>query len=280
MSNALLLLLLVCFLPACASSQAPAMIPQQPALAGLERRTVTTFNDHGHKRTLSYVSTYPPVGTRILFIHGTPGDAANFARYLQDPLPDTEFVSVDRIGFGQSSRGPARFGALPIFRGQAQAIAPLLYSAVGGPVILVGHSLGAPIACELAAEHPDRVAGLVVLAGSLDPELEPLYWYNYAGLIPGARWLVPKALLTANIEVFAARRETRQLASKLDRITCPVTIIHGKNDSLVPFDNTRYLADRLTSAASVRIIAIENEDHFIPWTQPTLIRAEIERLVP
>ncbi|MEM9020048.1 MAG: alpha/beta hydrolase [Planctomycetota bacterium] len=275
----LFLFLLLLLLPACASTQGPSMIPGEPALAGLERRSVTTFTQAGQRRTLSYVSTDPPVGTRVIFIHGTPGDAANFADYLQDPIPNTEAVAVDRIGFGHSSPGPGRFGALTGFTDHAESIAPLLVSPDGGPVILVGHSLGGPIACELAVRYPDRVAGLVVLAGSLDPDLERLYWYNYAGLIPGARWLVGRPILTANIEVFAAKREARALAERLDRITCPVTIIHGKRDELVPFANAGYLADRLSHAEHVRLVAIE-DGHFLPWTRPGLIRREIEGLLP
>ncbi|MEM6257636.1 MAG: alpha/beta hydrolase [Planctomycetota bacterium] len=269
------LLIVLLLLPGCI----PALGVSSYTLEGLERKTALSVTD-GERRELSYLTPTdtPPGARRVIFVHGTPGEATNYLGFLQDPPANAEVLAVDRIGFGESSRGPARFGALTRFAEQGDAIAPLMQGDNGGPVILVGHSLGGPIVCHLAARYPERVAGIVVLAGSVDPDLERRYWYNYVALL-STGLIVDRRLLRANIEVFAARRETRSLAPLLDHITCPVVIIHGTDDTLVPFANTAYLTERLVNAESVKLIAIEGEGHFLPWTQTDLIRSEIEAMV-
>ncbi len=38
--------------------------------------------------------------------------------------------------------------------------------------VIVGHSLGGPGACRMAMDYPDKVGGVVVVAGSTDPGME------------------------------------------------------------------------------------------------------------
>ncbi|XAL98501.1 alpha/beta hydrolase [Phycisphaeraceae bacterium D3-23] len=106
-----------------------------------------------------------PDAPRILYLHGTPGSASDYEAYLLDPLPGRESVAADRVGFGRSEAGPDKHGALVSFEQQAVELAPLLVERGGAGTLIVGHSLGGPIALRLAADYPDRVAGVVVLAG-------------------------------------------------------------------------------------------------------------------
>lgn len=100
-------------------------------------------------------------GTPVLFIHGTaaavwgelPARTARFARTIQ----------YDRRGFGASSAPPVATLSL-----HASDAAALLQSLTTEPAVIVGWSIGGIIACELAASHPGRVRGLVLL--------EPPFW--------------------------------------------------------------------------------------------------------
>lgn len=170
---------------------------------------------------LSYLRAAAADERRLIFVHGTPESADNYLSYLVDPPAGWEVISVDRPGFGSSPAGDA---ASLTLAGQAAALVPLLVERDGKRPVLVGHSLGGPIVLRLAADRPDAVGGVVVLAGSVDPALERPRWYNVAGAVPPIPWLLPAALRRANEEIFAAPRETQALAKVLGRVVCPVVI--------------------------------------------------------
>lgn len=208
-------------------------------------------------KKLSCYSTNRPDLPRVIFIHGTPGHAGVFAEYLLEPIPGFEVVAVDRLGFGRSSPGDpvVSFGV------QAQAIALLLEQRQGQWPIVVGHSLGGPIAARVAADYPDRVRALVILAGSLDPELEAPSWYNEATMLPVIDLKMPTAYDVSNAEIAGAREQTRLLADVLDRIRCPVEVVHGTADTLVPVANTDYIRRSMVNSPRVHITIIDGEGH-------------------
>ena len=230
-------------------------------------------------------------GPRIVFVHGTPGDADAWRPYLRQPFHGWDLVAVDRPGFGES----APRGAVTSLATQAAALAPLLDPnldpnpepglergegqaagrRLGPPVVLVGHSLGAAVVARVAVDHPDRVAGLVLLAGSVDPELERLRWYNI--LATPLEWLLSRSLRNANREIRALRRELVALGRELERIECPVLVIHGTDDSLVPYANVDYL--RRTLGARAEIVSLEGADHFFIWSRSEGIARTVGRFL-
>jgi pimeloyl-ACP methyl ester carboxylesterase len=222
--------------------------------------------------------TFARVGSeddrRVILVHGTPGSLGAWSRYLREPIEGVELVAIDRPGFGGSE--PRR--AVCELEDQARAIAPLLVERNGEWPVLVGHSLGGPIIARVAADYPDRVGALVILAGSLDPGLEKPRWFNYAGALPLLDLALPRSLRHANKEIMAARRETQALEPLLESVTCPVVIVHGMLDTLVPFDNVAYMRERFTSSDKVIVVELEREGHFLPWRQEWLVRRLIERM--
>jgi pimeloyl-ACP methyl ester carboxylesterase len=103
------------------------------------------------------VGGWPP----LLLIHG-PGQMRNFTHSLLDPLKkDHRVVIIDRPGSGYSSR-PVNGTAT--IRAQAESIARFAKALRLERSLVVGHSLGGAIALALALDHPDQVAGLVLLA--------------------------------------------------------------------------------------------------------------------
>ncbi len=210
-----------------------------------------------------------------VFVHGTPGTGVGWADYLLNVPGGGEGVALDRPGFGASE--PA--GSLPALVDQAAAILPLL-GTVGGPgTVLVGHSLGAPIAAWVAAEHPQRVAGLVLIAGSMDPALERRRWFN--SLAAWSEPLIGRNLRNSNQEVWGFKEQLEALAPLLERITCPVLILHGERDGLVPAANADYSEAMLVSAERVQAVRYPEAGHLLIWGQPTQdeVWAELERFV-
>lgn len=226
---------------------------------------------------LSYLHAGDINAPRVIYIHGTPGSADGWADFLVAPFTNTESIAVDRLGFGQS--GPKDGSGEPSFSAQAEAIAPLLIQRNGRWPILVGHSLGGPIAARLAAAYPDRVSGLIIVAGSLDPAQEKPDLAQRIATTGLVRFFLPRTLDNTMGELDAAKRETALLKPMLDRITCPVIIIHGENDELVPYENVAYVKSMLIRSQRVETVTLEKQGHFVPWQRPEAIREAIDRLL-
>jgi len=210
---------------------------------------------------------------RVIFVHGTPGSAGSWARYLRKPVEGFEAVALDRPGFGRS--GPGR--ALPALDDQTAAIEPLLEPRDGRWPILVGHSLGGPIVANVAAAHPDRVRALVIVAGALDPSLERVHAAQHVGDSFPLCLLLPRALRHANRELIPLEGELRRLERRLAAVRCPVVILHGTEDSLVPYENVDFMEHAFENATAVEIVRLEGWRHFLPWTVESVVRDAIRR---
>lgn len=224
---------------------------------------------------ISYIYAGDPEAPRVIYIHGTPGQATNFADYITEPAPGLHAISIDRPGFGQTCPSVA----VPRLAQQAAAIEPLLVERDGRWPILIGHSLGAPIAAWAAAEYADRVGGLVLLAGALDPTLEKVHPMQYVGDFFFVPYLLPRSLRNANRELIPLKRELQQLALLLERITCPIVIVHGRKDGLVPFENVAYMQEKFAgNGRFVRVVDLVDGNHFLPWNASDEIREAIALL--
>ncbi|MGD1934422.1 MAG: alpha/beta fold hydrolase [Candidatus Phaeomarinobacter sp.] len=210
-------------------------------------------------------------GTRVIFIHGTPGSAGAWEDYLADVPDGFEYVAVDRAGFGAS--GPD--DAVPSLQAQAEAIAPLVDD-VATPVIVVGHSLGGPVAATLGLLRPDRVKALVIVAGSLDPALEEIHFMQPIGEWWGVRHVLPRMIRNANRELLVLEKELLALQPQLGDLTMPVQIIHGTDDNLTPFENVPYMEEHFTSAP-LTVTILDGQNHFLPWNSKSEIDAAIDR---
>jgi pimeloyl-ACP methyl ester carboxylesterase len=209
-------------------------------------------------------------GTRVVLVHGTPGSAEGWTDYLLAPPPGLELVALDRPGFGRS--GPT--GAVTSLAAQAAAVAALLPSD-GRLAVLVGHSLGGPIVARVAAEHPDRVAALVLLAASFDPELEKIHPMQALGAWWPVRSMLPRAIRNANAELMALQPELVELAGLLERVTARVIIVHGTADDLVPVANVAFMQSHLAAARCRETVLLADTNHFLPWNSEAAVRAAI-----
>jgi pimeloyl-ACP methyl ester carboxylesterase len=239
---------------------------------GLEREYLPV---EGHDdRVLSFLSAGSPTDPRLIFIHGSPGAATAYVGYLHEPIDAMETVAVDRLAYGESRPRTAVVG----FEEQAAAIAPLLVERGGVKPIVVGHSLGGPIAARLAADHPDEVGALVVVGGGLDPDLEDVRWYNKVAKRRVVNFFLIDFLRISNQEMYACKKEVQKLVPLLDRINCPVLVIHGTEDSLVAYESTEFIIDGFGHNDDVRVLTLIGEDHFITREREEEVRSAVEHL--
>ncbi len=220
--------------------------------------------------TLSYLQAGDPTAPRLILVHGTPGSASGWSEYLTNPPPGADVVALDRPGFGDS--GPP--GAVTGLEAQAAAV-HALFPTDGRRVVLLGHSLGGPVVAQVAAQHPDRVAAVVLLAASLDPALEKINPMQWVGTWAAVRWALPRAIRNANAELIALKPELESLAHLLPKITAPVLIVHGTKDDLVPVANVPFMQAGLTGARCVKTELLEGQNHFLPWNSTGVVRQAI-----
>jgi pimeloyl-ACP methyl ester carboxylesterase len=97
----------------------------------------------------------------VLLIHGFLDDASVWDGLVDSLAGEAGAVRYDLPGFGarRGSVGAARTVTLESLAAEAGDIVEV----IDGPVIVVGQSLGTQVAELVAAQHPDRVHGLVLL---------------------------------------------------------------------------------------------------------------------
>jgi len=96
----------------------------------------------------------------VLFESGIAASSLSWARVLPAVAGFTRACVYDRAGLGwsESARTPRTVARLV-----AELHGVLTSSSTGGSAVLVGHSFGAFLVCVYAREHPDGIAGLVLL---------------------------------------------------------------------------------------------------------------------
>lgn len=227
---------------------------------------------------IHYVSAGDSTQSLVLFVHGSPGSLSAFIHFLADTtlLNQSLLITTDRPGFGYSNFGHG-VGSL---HEQSTILKPILERYKGNrPCILVGHSLGGPLIARMAIDYPELVDGLIIVAGSIDPELEPNeVWFRAPLATPFLSWLLPRSLRASNEEIYHLKPELEDMVPRWSEIRCPVIVIQGKKDSLVPAANADF-AKRMLKNAPVEFVLKDDMDHFVPWSNPELIHDAIQRML-
>ena len=219
---------------------------------------------------IHYIATGQEINPTLIFIHGSPGSWDAFKKYLADPLLLQKYhmIAIDRPGFGHSN-----FGKAENLRTQSLRIRAFLKIIdIKKPIALIGHSLGGPLIVEIAIRNPNDYKHLVILSGSIDPDAEKKEkWRNFINKKP-FRYLIPGALRPANDELWWLKQDLVDMKPFLKEVTCPITLIHGTKDRLVPFSNVGFMQKEFINSKDIHIIAIDKADHFIPWSHFEIIR--------
>lgn len=210
----------------------------------------------------------------VIFVHGSPGEWVGWADYLVDSelQQRAHMIAVDRPGFGDSGWGKAELS----LKQQSKDVAALLEkSSPGQRIIVVGHSYGGPVVARMAMDYPNKVTDVIILAGSIDPAQEHTAWYQYPADWAVFSWMLPTNLVVANREIRALKGELTMMLPLWSGVRQRVSVIQGEKDNLVPPANADFAAHVLTNAESLNITRIPNRNHFIPWTEFKVVKAEI-----
>jgi pimeloyl-ACP methyl ester carboxylesterase len=233
----------------------------------------------GNGRIINYLHVGNDSLPLVVFVHGSPGSLSAFIDFMADSalLKRAQLITVDRAGFGESNFG---YGEKSLQK-QSQYLRPILEKYKNNkPVILVGHSLGGPVIARMAMDYQPMINGLVLVAGSIDPELEPNEtWFRAPLATPFLSWILPRSFRASNYEIYKLKPELQDMLPLWKNITCKVTVIQGYKDDLVSPANVDFAKKMLVNASSVDYILKDEMSHFIPWQHPELIREAVVNLL-
>ncbi|MFC4532449.1 alpha/beta fold hydrolase [Sphaerisporangium dianthi] len=107
---------------------------------------------------------------KALFVHGLAGSATNWTDLMGELSGDVRGYALDLPGAGYSPEPP---GGDYSIAAHAAAVTALV-ERLGGPVHLVGNSMGGAVSVRVAATRPDLVRTLTLISPAL-PDLLPRY---------------------------------------------------------------------------------------------------------
>jgi pimeloyl-ACP methyl ester carboxylesterase len=248
-----------------------------------------------------------------VLVHGQPGSARDWT-LVQDAVGERlETIAIDRPGWdGRSAPGGVEHSG--------RAVIAALDGAGAARAVVVGLSFGAAVAAWVAAEHPDRVAAVILVSpaanlASLQPvdrllALPVVGYAASAGVLAGAGLALASGQLRRRLErTFAlpddylrtASRRLRRpaawtsfvveqrallddlprLEERLSGIRAPTTVVVGTADTVVPLEASRQLSRQIPGA---QLVEIAGGHHVLPAEHPDrlaeLILAAAARVSP
>jgi pimeloyl-ACP methyl ester carboxylesterase len=187
-----------------------------------------------------------PAAPAILFLHGNGQNLATLAKGhalgRMQGLP-AHVLTIDYPGYGRSAGKPSEAALVASARA---ALAALHQRHPASPLYLVGWSLGAAVAVQVARAEAAAGAGGAPLAGLV--LLSP-----WTSLLDAAdhqfpRWLARLFICDCYDSAAAARA-----------IALPALVIHGARDDLVPVEQGRRVAAALPGLR--RLVIVDQAQH-------------------
>ncbi len=252
--------------------------------------------------TLHYEDTGPgSTGQTIAFSHGLLWSTELFAPQIAALRDRYRCIAWDHRGQGKSATDHRRDIGMELVWQDAVA---LLRAVGGGPVHLVGLSMGGFVAMRVAARCPELVRSLILLETSADPEpLENVRRYRLLTAVVRAvgprvvRSRASEIMLGKSIlsdparkkevaryaEIMSARRDIWRAVNgvvdragvydELARIRTPTLVIVGEEDVATPPPK----AERIVAAiAGAKLARIPRAGHSSPVEEPAAITDVIQ----
>lgn len=204
----------------------------------------------------------------LVFIHGSPGSFMDFKRYLMDEDLNSKanLLAYDRPGYSREGKGDI----LASLKLEVELLEYVLKDFEVDQIILVGYSYGGTLVMASSLPYRKKIA----LAAAVRGELEPMYWALNLTQWELSKPFVPVVLQAAATEKFRHVEELDGYEKKWDLSPAPVLSIHGKEDTIVPYQNSLFL-ESLFGVDQFKLISLEKGNHSLIWTNFDLIKSEL-----
>jgi pimeloyl-ACP methyl ester carboxylesterase len=186
-----------------------------------------------------------PVPSRVLYLHGfASSPASRKAQFFSTKLKELGF----KVEIPDLAEGDFRHLTL------SKQLAVVARLAQAGPVTLIGSSMGGYLAALYAAEHPEAVERVILMAPAFD-----FYqlWVDELGPQRLRAWEETDALAVFHYGekrttpvAFEMLRDARQFPA-FPNLAQPALIFHGRADSVVPVQKS---IDFAASRPNVQLI--------------------------
>jgi len=242
-----------------------------------------------------YAATGPSTGPAIVMLHGLTDSWRSFEPVFEALPADARAVAVTLRGHGDAGQPAAGYELTSL----AADVVSLFEQLELEAVVLVGHSLGAGVALQVARQSPDRLHALVLIGAFATPADNPLVAELAAavaeledpvdrafieefqagtvyGDVPEAYMIqvvaesakVPAHVWQGATEGFIAADHLGAAAG----IAVPTTLIWGDRDAYVPrADQDGFLA----ALPSGRLEVYEDTGHAVHWEQPARVVTDL-----
>lgn len=232
--------------------------------------------------------TGPANAPAIIMLHGLGASLETWEPWAQDLSTRYRAIRFDLPGFALT--GPDPTGDYSDAR-EIKILSDLMDQLGLDRAVLIGNSLGGRIAWNFAAQHPERVARMVLI--SPDGFASPGFEYGKAPKTPLAMralpYVAPRSLLKANLAAAYARPERlsettvtryrdlllapgvrRAILARLNQtilrdpapvlagIQTPTLLLWGEKDGMIPISNA---ADYLRDMPHATLVRLPNLGH-------------------
>lgn len=216
---------------------------------------------------LAYEQT-PGRSPGVVFLGGFRSDMEGSKALFLENLCKTlglAFVRFDYLGHGQSS---GKFEEGTISRWTQDALT-ILEQCTQGPQIVVGSSMGGWLMLLAALAQPQRIKALVGIASAPD-FLEELVWPEFSE--EAKQTLEREGAVFGDADdpndppyhftqtLMSDGRKNLLLPQKHWPLTCPVRLLHGMQDTVVPWKYSQKIVERVQSE-DVTLMLIKDGDH-------------------
>jgi pimeloyl-ACP methyl ester carboxylesterase len=236
--------LIAVFATVAASFAAPTIVQAQKKPATQTATPKPTKSGHAAVNGVNYYYAVYGAGEPLLLIHGGLGQIEMFGPNLTRLARSRQVIGVDLQGHGRTALGDREISLVDMGNDMAGVLKKLGYKKVD----VLGYSLGAGVAFQLAVQHPEMVRRVVLASGPIAqdgfyPEMLPQQaavgaamaeqmkgtpmYKSYAAIAPHPEEF-PKLL----DKMGAYMRKSYDWSADVKKLTMPVMLIYGDSDMI------------------------------------------------